>query len=148
MMVGYKFLMFAILAQLATSATLERKKKEHPGCFVWWFAPDCFMAKWFGVDPFGIYPWEKFCKKYSSFENKEVCKKYVEEPIVTLPIENIETEVDNVEAEEDVIKPRATEKVSKRRSSKATSLMSEMCEADASFAAKHVGLCANLKNMK
>ena len=148
MMVGYKFLMFVILAQLVASATLERKKKEHPGCFVWWFAPDCFMAKWFGVDPFGIYPWEKFCKKYSSFENKEVCKKYVEEPIVPLPIENDESEVDKVEAEEDVIKPRATEKVSKRRSSKATTLMSEMCDVDASFAAKHIGLCASLKNMK
>ena len=108
-------LLFLLVVQLATSARLDkRKRKEHPGCFVWWFAPDCFMAKWFGVDPFRIYPWEKFCKKYSSFENMDVCKKYVEEPIVNLSVENDHVKVDKVEAEEDVIRSRATESVSKR----------------------------------
>ena len=49
------------------------------GCLVWWFAPNCPLARMFGVDPFRIYPWDKFCKVYSDFEDAEVCKAVEDE---------------------------------------------------------------------
>ena len=52
------------------------KKKQHPGCMVWWFLKDCPLGDTFGVDPFKIYPWHKFCVKYTAFDDLPQCKKY------------------------------------------------------------------------
>lgn len=49
------------------------------------------MGKVFGVDPFGIYPWKKFCSRYSAFDDLEQCKEFLEQ-------EGIQVEV-NEEAE-------------------------------------------------
>ena len=48
------------------------------GCLVWWFAPKCPLAKVFGVDPLKIYPWGKFCKIYSAFQDAEVCQDHID----------------------------------------------------------------------
>ena len=57
---------------------LRADQPEHPGCFIWWFLPGCFFGDTFGVDPFGIYPWEKFCAKYSSLSELEECRPFVD----------------------------------------------------------------------
>ena len=57
------------------SGTATSTAKSHPGCAVWWFLNDCPLGNLFGVDPFGIYPWKKFCKKYSGLRNTSQCKK-------------------------------------------------------------------------
>uniref|UniRef100_A0A0K2SZW3 BPTI/Kunitz inhibitor domain-containing protein n=1 Tax=Lepeophtheirus salmonis TaxID=72036 RepID=A0A0K2SZW3_LEPSM len=49
-------------------------KEKHPGCMVWWFVPGCPLEKIFGTDPFGIYPWKKFCIEYSDFESIPKCE--------------------------------------------------------------------------
>jgi hypothetical protein len=65
------FLLIGIVGLTASNPELK-----HPGCWVWWFVPDCPLANLFGVDPFHIYPWKKFCKIYSDFANTKVCEKY------------------------------------------------------------------------
>ena len=52
--------------------------KKHPGCIIWWFLPGCFLGDRFGVDPFGIYPWKKFCRRYSDLQKHETCKHFLE----------------------------------------------------------------------
>ena len=52
----------------------ERALKKHPGCIIWWFLPGCVLGDRIAVDPFGIYPWEKFCRKYSDLQKHENCK--------------------------------------------------------------------------
>jgi hypothetical protein len=74
MMADQKLLLFALLATTVLSsgnATIE-KKQHHPGCLIWWFLPDCPLGIMFGGDPFGIYPWAKFCKRYTAFD--EFCQ--------------------------------------------------------------------------
>ena len=51
--------------------------KKHPGCVIWWFLPGCFLGDRFGVDPFGIYPWKKFCRRYSDLQKHEKCKLFL-----------------------------------------------------------------------
>ena len=63
------------------------KKKTHPGCAIWWFFPGCPLAKLFGPDPFNIYPWKKFCKKYSSIETSAFCDKEKEKEVVDLDLD-------------------------------------------------------------
>ncbi len=41
-----------------------------------WFLPQCPLARIFGPDPFGIYPWKRFCKRFSAFDNTDFCLKY------------------------------------------------------------------------
>lgn len=67
----------AISEALAATSLRTLSTKEHPGCLVWWFLPDCPLGKIFGADPFGIYPWEKFCERYTAFDETEFCKKTV-----------------------------------------------------------------------
>ena len=52
----------------------ERALKKHPGCIIWWFLPGCVLGDRIAVDPFGIYPWEKFCRKYSDLQKHENCE--------------------------------------------------------------------------
>lgn len=66
-------LLLAINLAVVDPRTIQSRKKEHPGCLVWWFLPDCPLGRIFGGDPFGIYPWKKFCKEYTAFENTEFC---------------------------------------------------------------------------
>lgn len=54
------------------------KKREHPGCFIWWFLPGCYLGERVGVDPFNIYPWEKFCAKYTKLADHKKCEMYRE----------------------------------------------------------------------
>lgn len=72
-----------LLVVLLVGCVASKPDPKHPGCWVWWFAPHCPLAKMFGVDPFHIYPWKKFCKIYSDFSNAEVCEKYVNATIQT-----------------------------------------------------------------
>ena len=64
---------------------------------IWWFFPGCHLAKLFGADPFNIYPWEKFCKRYSSIETHKLCqdfkiKEKASVPVVLLPHKETENE--------------------------------------------------------
>ena len=52
----------------------ERALKKHPGCIIWWFLPGCVLGDRIAVDPFGIYPWEKFCRRYSDLQKHKNCK--------------------------------------------------------------------------
>jgi len=55
-----KIVFIALLAlAVATSAGQKKGKKDHPGCYIFWFLKDCPLSKLAGVDPFGIYPWKK-----------------------------------------------------------------------------------------
>ena len=40
-----------------------------------WFLPGCPLAKLFGPDPFNIYPWDKFCGRYTDFDDSPFCKE-------------------------------------------------------------------------
>ena len=51
-----------------------RALKKHPGCIIWWFLPGCVLGDRIAVDPFGIYPWKKFCRKYSDLQTHDKCK--------------------------------------------------------------------------
>lgn len=79
---------------------VEAKKKNHPGCLVWWFAPGCPLANVFGADPFHIYPWEKFCVKYSDFKDTKFCEN------VEVQEELDEKEEENMKKEESNRNPR------------------------------------------
>ena len=70
-------LVMLLLISGAAFAAPPVKRAEHPGCMVWWFLPDCPLGKIFGADPLGIYPWEKFCKRYTAFDKTEFCKETV-----------------------------------------------------------------------
>ena len=77
--------LFAFLgAQILSSAegapevAKETGAARHPGCMIWWFIHGCPLAKVFGTDPFGLYPWEKFCKRYpEAFGGIEECKAFI-----------------------------------------------------------------------
>ena len=84
-----------LLILLICSLNVEGvRKKKHPGCAIWWFFPGCPLAKIFGPDPFNIYPWKKFCKKYSSIETSDFCdakKEAVEEVSVQPQVEEAQS---------------------------------------------------------
>ena len=68
----------------------------HPGCTVWWFIHGCPLARVFGVDPFHLYPWEKFCRKYpAAFGDIPECDKFMQ----TIKAGKIEEEKAKAEAE-------------------------------------------------
>ena len=54
--------------------SVGRTLRKHPGCFIWWFLPGCILGDRVAVDPFGIYPWKKFCRKYSDLQAHDICK--------------------------------------------------------------------------
>ena len=58
---------------------ITRAPKKHPGCLIWWFLPGCILGDRIGVDPFGIYPWEKFCRKYSDLQTHKKCEDILKE---------------------------------------------------------------------
>jgi len=68
-----------------------RALKKHPGCLIWWFLPGCPLGDRMSVDPFGIYPWKKFCKKYSDLQKHEACKKYIEKNRDNVALDNLAT---------------------------------------------------------
>ncbi|TRY76493.1 hypothetical protein TCAL_00075 [Tigriopus californicus] len=63
------------------------KKRTHPGCSIFWFLKDCPLGEIFGVDPFKMYPWEKFCTQYTGFKGIKQCR----------PFEKTETKVEEKE---------------------------------------------------
>lgn len=63
----------------STAAKKSRARPEHPGCLIWWFLEGCPLGRIFGVDPFGIYPWRKFCRRYPAFTELDQCKKYLKQ---------------------------------------------------------------------
>ena len=69
--------------------------KKHPGCIIWWFLPGCFLGDRFGVDPFGIYPWKKFCRRYSDLKKHEKCELFlkIERDLDREIDDTIETEI-------------------------------------------------------
>ena len=87
-----------LLVTFVTSNPLDVKVKKHPGCLIWWFAPDCAFATVFGSDPLNIYPWGKFCKKYSAFQNTKFCIKNEDEVMVDSNQEEL------IETEDQVLK--------------------------------------------
>ena len=74
-----KNLLILILLVAAFANRDVEAKKKHPGCLIWWFLPGCPLGKIFGTDPFGIYPWDKFCSQYEAFDDTEFCKDKEEE---------------------------------------------------------------------
>ena len=61
-------------AKPGCSKSAGRALKKHPGCIIWWFLPGCVLGDRIAVDPFGIYPWKKFCRKYSDLQAHDNCK--------------------------------------------------------------------------
>ena len=57
--------------------SVGRTLRKHPGCFIWWFLPGCILGDRVAVDPFGIYPWKKFCRKYSDLQKHKRCQAFV-----------------------------------------------------------------------
>merc|ERR1712173_267489 len=55
----------------------NNRRRSHPGCLIWWFLPGCPLGDAFGADPFGIYPWQKFCRKYTDLEDHDLCKPWL-----------------------------------------------------------------------
>ena len=83
--VGWIFFLGMVI--IATDASpIQARKKDHPGCAIWWFFPECPLARLFGADPFKIYPWKKFCKVYSSIEDHEVCRDFRPKAISTIEV--------------------------------------------------------------
>ena len=83
--VGWIFFLGMVI--IATDASpIQARKKDHPGCAIWWFFPECPLARLFGADPFKIYPWKKFCKVYSSIEDHEVCRDFKPKAVSTIEI--------------------------------------------------------------
>ena len=90
----------------SNAASSERALKKHPGCIIWWFLPGCVLGDRIAVDPFGIYPWKKFCRKYSDLQKHEICEGKVpanrinDELEEELEKEEEDDDDDNVEEEQ------------------------------------------------
>ena len=67
----------------------ERALKKHPGCIIWWFLPGCVLGDRIAVDPFGIYPWEKFCRKYSDLQKHKNCEGKVPQIRINNELEDV-----------------------------------------------------------
>lgn len=96
-------LSFAAPQDGGSSVEARKTKKSHPGCYIYWFLDGCPLGSMFGSDPFKIYPWKKFCRKYSGLEEtkqcKEIRKKQEEELLESIEEMNVEEEEEIVEEE-------------------------------------------------
>ena len=75
---GLKYKISPRILEKRSERFTTKAPKKHPGCIIWWFLPGCFLGDRFGVDPFGIYPWKKFCRRYSDLQKHEKCKLFLE----------------------------------------------------------------------
>lgn len=104
-------------AQPTSAMSTER---THPGCSIFWFLKDCPLGEIFGVDPFNMYPWEKFCRQYSAFKGIKECqpfeKKEDEKEITakeSTPKNVKQTKMDHKELKEETTLPSLDTSVSK-----------------------------------
>ena len=67
-----------------------RVLRKHPGCLIWWFLPGCILGDRIAVDPFGIYPWEKFCRKYSDLQKHQKCEDITNQIVDDKEIDDLE----------------------------------------------------------
>lgn len=81
-------------------ASSERALKKHPGCIIWWFLPGCILGDRIAVDPFGIYPWKKFCRKYSDLQKHEICEGKIPANRIN---DELEAELGKEEEDDDVV---------------------------------------------
>jgi len=117
-----------VLFASSYASPIQARKKDHPGCAIWWFFPGCPLAKLFGADPFNIYPWEKFCKRYSSIETHEVCQDFKIKEKASIPVvllKHKETENESRSEIDDLIRGP---KVSFKRSERRVQMRQNLCE--------------------
>merc|ERR1719412_1142819 len=131
----------------------SKVKADHPGCFIWWFAPDCPLARLWKPDPFRIYPWGKFCKKYSAFTNTKFCTENDTKKLQINKQAKAEHETDLFDQEKkendnEMVEPKEKRNNASNRRSTNHQPLEEMCERDIDFSKKHAGLCASIKKIR